>query len=247
MIVIIHTACFWNIHVLYKSAIIDVNCELTPPLFRKKNDKQTLGRVDTRMPCIGSTSCFNFVNSWEWRPLQLRRHPWRAFRTNGWLGIPWGFKTGGEGVKLCSHFSFLVCFFEYWDLASGKWWQVMIVDRLWALIVVSIWGKSMLLTLKCKCSQVAVGDRRVLIVPIMVSWAKDVDSVQRWLCTLHRMVFFGNQKRVAKWLIVIFVPPIMHNYRLCTIKITKYDVLEANDSANDIQVNDPQHGLEANT
>lgn len=59
--------------------------------------------------------------------------------------------------------------------------------------------------------------------------------------------FFGNQKRVAKWLMVIFVPPIMHNYRLCTIKITKYDVLEANDSANDIQVNDPQHGLEANT
>lgn len=58
---------------------------------------------------------------------------------------------------------------------------------------------------------------------------------------------FGNQTRVAKWLMVIFVPPIMHNYRLCTIKITKYDVLEANDSANDIQVNDPQHGLEANT
>ena len=150
------------------------------------------------------------------------------------------------GGKLCSRFSFLVFFLNI-EIASGKWWQVMIVDRLWALIVVSIWGKSMLLTLKCKCSQVAVGDRRVLIVPIMVSWAKDVDSVQRWLCTLHRRFFFGNQKRVAKWLMVIFVPPIMHNYRLCTIKITKYDVLEANDSANDIQVNDPQHGLEANT
>lgn len=218
-------------------------CEPWPPLplyFEKKDDKQTL---DSKTP--GCRASVPRVASTLWTAGSGDLSSWGTIvkepsDPNGWLGIPWGFKpVGGGGGNCVLVFVFVLNI----EIASGKWWQVMIVDRLWALIVVSIWGKSMLLTLKCKCSQVAVGDRRVLIVPIMVSWAKDVDSVQRWLCTLHRMFFFGNQKRVAKWLMVIFVPPIMHNYRLCTIKITKYDVLEA----NDIQVNDPQHGLEANT
>lgn len=161
-----------------------------PPLFRKKKPKKTLD-VSKTPGCHASVPR---AASTVWRAGSGDLNSW-GFRSNGWLGIPWGIQNrlgGGGNCVLISRFCF---FFEYWDLASGKWWQVMIVDRLWALIVVSIWGKSMLLTLKCKCSQVAVGDRRVLIVPIMVSWAKDVDSVQRWLCTLHRMVFFWQPKK----------------------------------------------------